>query len=171
VHGTEDALKQRIEDARVQPTDDDRRWPLSPPEVIGEHLSVGDSRPELSCALVVGRAYSLTPGQRDYVRERFNMTPAPLVRVTEVALYPGTQLIRRVTLVSEVPAEPSLGLQFDGRLEASNLAIAMVAVLGPSLVNVVLALSLIGWVGYARLVRGQVLRAREFELIFVFIVP
>ncbi len=37
-----------------------------------------------------------------------------------------------VTLVSEVPAEPSLGLQFDGRLEASNLAIAMVAdFLGP----------------------------------------
>ena len=45
------------------------------------------------------------------------------------------------------------------------LAIALVAVLGPSLVNVVLALSLIGWVGYARLVRGQVLRAREFEFV------
>ena len=35
------------------------------------------------------------------------------------------------------------------------LAIALVAVLGPSLTNVVLALSVIGWVGYARLVRGQ----------------
>lgn len=45
------------------------------------------------------------------------------------------------------------------------LAIALVAVLGPSLVNVVLALALIGWVGYARLVRGQVLRAREFEYV------
>jgi peptide/nickel transport system permease protein len=45
------------------------------------------------------------------------------------------------------------------------LAIAMVAVLGPSLTNVVLALSLIGWVGYARLVRGQVLRARELEFV------
>ena len=41
----------------------------------------------------------------------------------------------------------------------------MVAVLGPSLTNVVLALSLIGWVGYARLVRGQVLRARELEFV------
>ena len=28
-----------------------------------------------------------------------------------------------------------------------------------------LALSVIGWVGYARLVRGQVLRAREFEYV------
>jgi len=45
------------------------------------------------------------------------------------------------------------------------LAIALVAVLGPSLVNVVLALAIIGWVGYARLVRGQVLRAREFEYV------
>lgn len=45
------------------------------------------------------------------------------------------------------------------------LAIALVAVLGPSLVNVVLALSVIGWVGYARLVRGQVLRIREFEYV------
>jgi peptide/nickel transport system permease protein len=45
------------------------------------------------------------------------------------------------------------------------LAIALVAVLGPSLVNVVIALAIIGWVGYARLVRGQVLRAREFEYV------
>jgi peptide/nickel transport system permease protein len=45
------------------------------------------------------------------------------------------------------------------------LAIALVAVLGPSLINVVLALAVIGWVGYARLVRGQVLRAREFEYV------
>jgi peptide/nickel transport system permease protein len=45
------------------------------------------------------------------------------------------------------------------------LAIALVAVLGPSLSNVVLALCVIGWVGYARLVRGQALRARELEYV------
>ena len=45
------------------------------------------------------------------------------------------------------------------------LAIALVAVLGPSLTNVVLALSVIGWVGYARLVRGQALRARELDFV------
>jgi peptide/nickel transport system permease protein len=45
------------------------------------------------------------------------------------------------------------------------LAIALVAVLGPSLTNVVLALTVIGWVGYARLVRGQVLRVRELEFV------
>ena len=45
------------------------------------------------------------------------------------------------------------------------LAIALVAVLGPSLPNVVLALTSIGWVGYARLVRGQVLKIRELEYV------
>ena len=45
------------------------------------------------------------------------------------------------------------------------LAIAMVAVLGPSLNHVILALCLIGWVGYARLVRGQALYLRELEYV------
>jgi peptide/nickel transport system permease protein len=45
------------------------------------------------------------------------------------------------------------------------LAIALVAVLGPSLANVLFALTIIGWVGYARLVRGQVLRARELDYV------
>jgi peptide/nickel transport system permease protein len=43
------------------------------------------------------------------------------------------------------------------------LAIAMVAFLGPSIRNVILALSVIGWVGYARLMRGQVLKVREYD--------
>ena len=45
------------------------------------------------------------------------------------------------------------------------LAIGLVAVLGPSLTNVVLALTVIGWVGYARLVRGQVLKVRQLEYV------
>jgi len=45
------------------------------------------------------------------------------------------------------------------------LAIALVAVLGPSLNNVILALAAINWVGYARLVRGQVLKVREMEYV------
>jgi peptide/nickel transport system permease protein len=45
------------------------------------------------------------------------------------------------------------------------LAIALVAVLGPSLNHVVLALVVIGWVSYARLVRGQVLKLRELEYV------
>src|SRR5271157_2638256 len=45
------------------------------------------------------------------------------------------------------------------------LAIAFVAFLGPGLFNVVLALSIGGWVGYARLVRAQVLAVKEREFV------
>ncbi len=45
------------------------------------------------------------------------------------------------------------------------LAIAFVAFLGPGLWNLVFALSITGWVGYARLARAQVLAAREREYV------
>jgi peptide/nickel transport system permease protein len=45
------------------------------------------------------------------------------------------------------------------------VAIAFVAFLGPGLVNLILALSLSGWVGYARLVRAQVMAVREREFV------
>lgn len=41
------------------------------------------------------------------------------------------------------------------------LAIAFAAVLGPGIDNLILALSLTGWVSYARLVRGQTLSLRQ----------
>ena len=52
-------------------------------------------------------------------------------------------------------------LSFPGIL----LAIAMVAFLGPSFKNLIIALSVIGWVGYARLMRAQVLKVREYDFV------
>jgi peptide/nickel transport system permease protein len=52
-------------------------------------------------------------------------------------------------------------LAFPGLL----LAIALTAVLGPSLRNVVLALSLLGWTGYARLARAEAAAARGREFV------
>jgi len=52
-------------------------------------------------------------------------------------------------------------LAFPGML----LAIAFTAVLGPGLDHVILALCLIGWTGYARLVRGEILALREREFV------
>ena len=52
-------------------------------------------------------------------------------------------------------------LSFPGFL----LAIAFVAFLGPGLLNLILALIIGGWVGYARLVRAQVLAIREREFV------
>jgi peptide/nickel transport system permease protein len=45
------------------------------------------------------------------------------------------------------------------------LAIAITSVLGPSLRNVLIALCAIGWVGYARLIRGQILKVKEMEFV------
>jgi peptide/nickel transport system permease protein len=44
-------------------------------------------------------------------------------------------------------------------------AIAIVAILGPSLDNLIVALGLFGWPGYARIVRGSVLSARRREYV------
>jgi len=52
-------------------------------------------------------------------------------------------------------------LSFPGIL----IAISFVAFRGPGVFNLILALSLGGWVGYARLVRAQVLAAREREYV------
>jgi peptide/nickel transport system permease protein len=45
------------------------------------------------------------------------------------------------------------------------LAIAFVAFLGAGLFNLILALSISGWVGYARLVRAQVMAVKEREFV------
>ncbi|MDR7542876.1 MAG: ABC transporter permease [Armatimonadota bacterium] len=45
------------------------------------------------------------------------------------------------------------------------LAIAIIAVLGPSLSNVMMALGLVAWTTYARVVRGQVLVLRELDFV------
>ena len=45
------------------------------------------------------------------------------------------------------------------------MAVAFVAFLGPSLINLIMALALAGWVNYARLVRAQVLAMKEREFV------
>ena len=52
-------------------------------------------------------------------------------------------------------------LAFPGLL----LAIALVAFLGAGLGKLMLALCVIGWVGYARVMRGQVLKVREYDFV------
>jgi peptide/nickel transport system permease protein len=76
--------------------------------------------------------------------------------IGSVAGYYGGRLDRFVNIVLM-----NAFLSFPGIL----LAIAFVAFRGPGILNLVLALSLGGWVGYARLVRGQVLGAREKEFV------
>jgi len=72
-----------------------------------------------------------------------------------VAGYFGGRMDEVIMRVSDV------FLSFPGIL----LAIAVMAVRGPGLENVVVALSIMGWTGYARLTRGQVLSLREREFV------
>ena len=76
--------------------------------------------------------------------------------VGSLAGYSGGRLDRFINIVVM-----NAFLSFPGIL----LAIAFVAFRGPGIFNLVLALSLGGWVGYARLVRAQVLGAREKEYV------
>jgi len=76
--------------------------------------------------------------------------------IGSIAGYYGGRLDRFINIVVM-----NAFLSFPGIL----LAIAFVAFLGPGLWNLILALSLGGWVGYARLVRAQVLATREREFV------
>jgi len=76
--------------------------------------------------------------------------------IGSIAGYYGGRLDRLINIVLM-----NAFLAFPGIL----LAIAFVAFRGPGIFNLVLALSLAGWVGYARLVRGQVLAAKEREFV------
>jgi len=121
-------LAVRMEMLTAVPTEVDRLWPwagkgkvsitehlvpnvkeivtsASGVDVVLSHGSAAE-RPTLSCRLQVGMAYSLTPGQRDVIRDRFHMTPAPLVEVIECAMYADNIHIRRVTLKSCEHVDP-----------------------------------------------------------------
>jgi peptide/nickel transport system permease protein len=76
--------------------------------------------------------------------------------VGSIAGYYGGRLDRFVNVIVM-----NAFLSFPGIL----IAIAFVAFRGPGIFNLVLALSLGGWVGFARLVRAQVLAAREREYV------
>ncbi len=65
-----------------------------------------------------------------------------------------TDIVLNVYLINAVMALPGI-----------LLAIAFVAFVGPGLTNLILALALSGWVGYARLVRAQVIAVKEREFV------
>ena len=45
------------------------------------------------------------------------------------------------------------------------LTIAIMAMLGQGLVNLYIAIGLVGWIAYARLIRGEILVAKELDYI------
>jgi len=94
--------------ARREPTEDDRRWPLTEPTGIQVHLieeGGPEERPLFGTGLAIGRAYALSSAQRNVIREWFNMTPAPLVEVIDLATFDG-KVVKHVVLRSMEHIDP-----------------------------------------------------------------
>lgn len=99
---------ERLSEMQRQPTDEDRRYPHTVAVALEDHLGMGDSRPNLDCGLVIGRAYSLSPAMRDVIRDWYNMTPTELVQVLDLRHFDEDQqaYIKSVTLRSEEHIDP-----------------------------------------------------------------
>src|SRR3954470_9960973 len=123
---------------------------LSPPSLL-HWCGTDELGRDISSRLIHGARISMLVGTCVVVGSLF----LGLI-VGSIAGYYGGRIDRFVNVVVM-----NAFLSFPGIL----LAIAFVAFRGPGIFNLVLALSLGGWVGYARLVRAQVLAAREREFV------
>jgi peptide/nickel transport system permease protein len=106
---------------------------------------------DICSRLIYGARISMLVGSSVVVA---SLSPGLLIGA--IAGYYGGRIDRFVNVVLM-----NAFLSFPGIL----IAIAFVAFRGPGIFNLVLALSLGGWVGYARLVRAQVLATREREFV------
>src|SRR5207237_601171 len=102
-----------------------------------------------------------------------------------MAAIPSTVEASQELLLSELPEQSSLGQDAWRRLKRNRLAVVglaisatllwsapdrlvalvLVVLLGRGLFNILLAIALTGWLGMARLVRGQTLSIREREYV------
>lgn len=132
---------------------------LTPYDPLDQHLDEGLSRPNWSHPL----------GQDRFGRDIL----ARMLYGARVSLWVGvsTALVSLMIGMMIGATAGFLGGVFDEMLTrvidillafpGILLALVLMALLGPSLNNVILALCLVGWVGYARLARAQVLSIRE----------
>ncbi|HEX2598860.1 MAG TPA: ABC transporter permease [Terriglobales bacterium] len=123
---------------------------LSPPSLL-HWRGTDELGRDISSRLIYGARISMLVGTCVVVGSLF----LGLI-VGSIAGYYGGRIDRFVNVVVM-----NAFLSFPGIL----LAIAFVAFRGPGIFNLVLALSLGGWVGYGRLVRAQVLATREREYV------
>lgn len=123
-----------------------RLLPPSPEHIFGMDLAGGN----VLTAMLYGARTSLYVG---FLTVLLSLSIGVLVGLI-AGYYRGwidTALMRTVDLI----------MAFPGIL----LAMALAALMGPSLHNVVLAISATGWTSSARLIRGQVLSIREREFV------
>ena len=130
----------------IRPDAIDLRLLFHPPSLAGPLLGADELGRSLGQRLLAGAGISLLVAA---VSVLVSALAGTLLGAT--AGYLGGAWDRLLSRLIEV------FLAFPGLL----LAIALAAFLGPGIDNVVIALSLMGWVGYARLARNQVLSLRQ----------
>lgn len=95
----------RPDDLLYELPEDVRMWQ----DRVSEAASGTDSFPIFSSSNAYeGWQYELTPGQRDWLRGNFNMTPAKQVVVQELARWVGTRHPKELVLVSCEHVNPAL---------------------------------------------------------------
>lgn len=89
-------------------TDLDRQWATQLPEPTAIEDHFVDGQPELltPARCHVGRQYTLSPGQRDVLRERYGLTPTMTVIATNVELFPTDDVIWSLALKSTEHIDP-----------------------------------------------------------------
>jgi len=100
-------------DARIrafdtaEATDLDKKYelPVDQP-TIPEHFL--DGKPQVLDANHAwpGYSYSLTPGQRAWLRDNYGLTPTATVTITGIARWPGTRHPQMISLRSDIHVDP-----------------------------------------------------------------
>lgn len=89
-------------------TDEDRTWATQLPEpaVISDHFVNGQPEVLTAARTHFGRQYSLSPGQREVLRDRYGLTPTLVVTAENVELFPEDDVIYSLTLRSVEHVDP-----------------------------------------------------------------
>lgn len=99
-------LYLHVPDVHAEPSEADKMCHCLVGTVpISEHF-VNGTNPVLSTRnIVAGYSYQLSPGQRKWLRDRYDLTPTKTVTIIELAMWPGTDHPRRLIIRSDLHVE------------------------------------------------------------------
>jgi hypothetical protein len=86
---------------RREPTELDSTWASqTSPSIISEHTNEGVFEVLSAARCFADRQFTLSPGQRETLREQHGLTPTRDVLISNVVTFPGTKVISQFTLRS-----------------------------------------------------------------------
>ena len=100
-----EALIQLADTETIHPLDTLYELPADRPSVL-DHFIDGRPEPLVPSKCWAGYSYSLSPGQRGWLRDVYGLTPTATVTVHEVSPWPGTRHPRMIHLRSDLHVDP-----------------------------------------------------------------